>query len=83
MRLSGLAQAGKLQSFAIDRRLSRLPASHGEYCGCVSISCAINMAESSNFAPDEATVIMALSGLFLGPFRDVKEIPFPRLAVIW
>jgi len=23
------------------------------------------------------------SRLFLGPFRDVKEIPFPRLAVIW
>ena len=25
----------------------------------------------------------AILRLFLGPFRDVKEIPFPRLAVIW
>ena len=39
--------------------------------GCVSISCAINMAEPSYFAPDEATVI--ISDYSLGRSETLKK----------
>ncbi len=43
-----------------------------------SATVEINMDQPSCFAPDGDN-----QRLFLGPFRHVKEIPFPRLAVIW
>ena len=39
----------------------------------ITISCAINMAEPSNFAPDWATMIMALNGYSLGRSETLKK----------
>ena len=42
---------------------------------------AVDFLVGVHRVPDETTGDN--QRLFPGPFRDVKEIPFPRLAVIW